>query len=186
MMLGASAAIAVLTFGIWYAATQRTMGGGDSPTERTVTIAEGRLCQKTLCVTPSRTFDAPTRNALMKFNAAFSYPGTDAPSVIYDDSDLSNLRSAQSMFPDCEKAGFLSSFEVGLFTRFGAARIHTYLNQALIRADIAVPVAFSNEPLMLNRAARMAIASLSKKYGLGDVDEITPLFYDRMIKSLAK
>jgi hypothetical protein len=165
------------------------MGNSLTDVERTITVADGMSFQQALCVTPSREFDTSTRDQLKNFNAAFLYPANSATNQLSRDGDLVNLRAAQRKFPDCKKAGFRSGFEVGLFARFGLAKMRSDLTEALAVAGILAPAKFGTPPvapLAIDDATRQAIGSLATKYGLESGSEITRNFYDKMSKSLER
>ena len=165
------------------------MGNALTAVEKTVTVSDGMRLQQALCVTPSSEFDTSTRDQLKNFNAAFLYPANGATNQISRDGDLINLRAAQGKFSDCKRAGFRNGFEVGLFARFGSAKVRSDLTEALAVAGILAPAKFGTAPaapLAIDDATRQAIGSLATKYGLETGSEITRNFYDRMSKSLER
>jgi hypothetical protein len=162
------------------------MGNALTAIETNIRVSDGMSFQQTLCVTPSKEFDTSTRDQLKNFNTAL---GTGATNQISRDGDLTRLRDAQGKFPDCKKAGFRNGFEVGLFTRFGPAKMRSDLTEALRVAGISAPAKFGTPPvapLIIDDATRQVIGSLATNYGLDTGSEITRSFYDRMSKSLER
>jgi len=165
------------------------MGGALTAVEQVVSLPDGQNFQKALCVAPSSSFDAATRAELKNFNVAFLYPtDSSATDRLTTDADLQNLRAAQRQFPSCKAAGFVSGFEVGLFTRFQPAKVRSDLSEALRVAGLAVPAGFGTapaKPLIIDDTMRQVIATLAPKYGLSG-SRITREFYDKMSASIER
>jgi hypothetical protein len=88
--------------------------------------------QAALCVPGSGEFDVKTRRALKDFNQASAYPNdSEATGYISTEENLFRLRGAQRRFPSCQDSGFRDAYEVGLFFRFGTAKIRADLRQAV-------------------------------------------------------
>jgi hypothetical protein len=164
------------------------MAGAIGPVETAISVTSGMALQRSLCVADSGEFDSATRAELRNFKAASLYPSdgsvTDRLTV---DSDLRNLRAAQKKFPSCRAAGFLSGFEVGLFSRFGTTKMRDDLKRALIAANLPVPASFNASPAQpMDDTARQVISSLGTKYGLTGQSVIDRPFYEKMLNSLVR
>jgi hypothetical protein len=166
----------------------QVMGGATTPVEQTLSFGSGTGLQRALCVDETGTFDPKTRTALRDFNAASLYPNDSAATdTIATDADLSRLRRAQRLFPSCMNAGFRNAYEVGLFARFGVAKMRGDLKLALDVAGIATPSGLTGSGTRAaDDSVRQAIGNLRMKYNLPGAPVFDRTFYDTMFNNLAR
>jgi hypothetical protein len=126
--------------------------------------------------------------ALRQFYAAYTLKD-DAPASINTLVDLQRLRTARNMFPSCQEAGFLSGFEVGIYTSVGANEMRARLGRALRAAQITAPQGLNTPPAVgkaIDQPVRDAIALLRTSYALAGQPEFDLAFYNRMMMSLVR
>jgi hypothetical protein len=164
------------------------MRGAITSVEKTISLDSGQALQRTLCVAESGEFGPATRAALRAFNTAQLYPrDAGASETIATDADLRRLRATQAAFPSCRDAGFRNAFEVGIYSRYGSAKMRSDLTLALRVAQLPVPAgleAVGGPPI--DAAVRRAIGDLRTKYGIPGEPAFDRSFYDAMMNNLAR
>jgi hypothetical protein len=157
--------------------------------ERTISRANGKAFQKTLCLPETGDFDATTRTALRDFFSAVLYP-TDAnpPDSVGIDAELRHLRDAQATFPSCKGAGFVSPYEVGVFYINGSEQVRLWLVAALKNAQLPVPAALNATATGagMNKAMRDAVEALRPKLGLSGKPVIDRDFFVKWMNSISR
>jgi hypothetical protein len=155
--------------------------------ETSITRTRGKELQKTLCVPETGAFDTATRAQLRAFNVATHYPKDDTATDQLAPADLTLLNAAQNKFPSCEKAGFQSGFEVGLFTTVGAGTLRSNLRTAVTTAKVpAIAGLDADASKPADSAVRDAIAALRKAYQLPGLPVFDRMFYDTMMNNIVR
>lgn len=169
--------------------------------EESVPYLQGRKIQRALCVkTANGDFGPPTsdtRMHLREFKAALRVkPVDEQKGVLENAADRADAYNAVDMFPSCSRAGFSTAYEVGAFTKFGAAGVRKMLvtglravtgAEAAKSAEIAKKLEAPSQPKapVMNDDIRAAIRILSKQYGLPEQQTIDFPFLSKLVDRTA-
>ncbi len=173
------------------AAIRTTIANASPGPERTVSLAEGKAFQATLCVAPTGDFGpagttSETRVELKAFNIAYLYPtDSQATDTIANSAQLGYLRRAQKAFPSCEGAQLMNGFEVGILSRIGFPTLRTRVAKALTANGLSAAGIEAGGAAM-DKPLRDAIKELGKKFSPQAPTELDRAFYAWIMTQLER